>query len=222
MKHEDKQPGIEEKEGTMSRHLDAVATSTLHLKQLRHQLKGRKLSRQQLYREVVATTSGCRDNCTEKLSRQHQDVAKTIVQRRGRDNTRLSQQQLYREVVTTTSRCRDNNCTEKRSRQHQDVATTIVQRRGRDNTRLSRQQMQGPECRDVNKMSRRQKRSRQEQAVATPPSLKTCRNNTETPATRHATRTATTSGCRDDGSLCRDTISLLGQFTKVQKEMHRN
>ena len=135
MKHEDKQPGIEEKEGTMSRHLDAVATSTLHLKQLRHQLKGRKLSRQQLYREVVATTSGCRDNnCTEKLSRQHQDVATTIVQRRGRDSTRLSRQQLYREVVTTTSRCRDNNCTEKRSRQHQAVATTVAR------TRISRRQ----------------------------------------------------------------------------------
>ena len=71
----------------------------------------------------------------------------------------------------------------------EEVATTIVERRGRDNIRLSRQQLQGPECRDVDKLSRRQKRSRQEQAVATPPSLKTCRNNTETPATRTVTRT---------------------------------
>ena len=127
-KHKDKQPGIEEKEGTMSRHLDAVATSTLHLKQLRHQLKRRKLSRQQFHRREgrdntwlsrhpllrleVATTLGCRDiNSTEKLSRQHQDVA-------------------------TTSGCRDNKCTEKRSRQHQAVATTAAR------TRMSRRQFQ--------------------------------------------------------------------------------
>ena len=125
MKLKDKQPGIEEKEGTMSRHLDAVATSTLHLdavatstlnlKQLRHHLK--------------------RKNC--------------------RDNIRMSRQQLYREEVATTSGCRDNSCTEKLSRQHQDVATTIVLKRGRDNTRLSRQQLQGSECRDDNKLSRR-------------------------------------------------------------------
>ena len=66
-----------------------------------------------------------------------------------------------------------------------------------------------------------EKRSRQEQAVATPPSLRACRNNTEAPATRIATRPAT----RTDvvmRALCRDNISLLGQFTKVEKEMHRN
>ena len=125
-KHKDKQPGIEEKEGTMSRHLDAVATSTLHLKQLQHQLKRRKLSRQQFHR------------------------------REGRDNTWLSRHPLLRLEVATTSGCRDINSTEKLLRQHQDVATTSVQRRGRDNTRLSRQQLQGPECRDVNKLSRRQ------------------------------------------------------------------
>ena len=131
-KHKDKQPGIEEKEDTMSRHLDAVATSTLHLKQWRHQLKRRKLSRQQLYREVVATTSGCRDNnYTEKLSRQHQDVATIIIQRSYRDNIRMSRQQLYREVVATTPGCCDNSCKD------QNVATSIS-------------------CRDVNKLSRRQ------------------------------------------------------------------
>ena len=95
----------------------------------------------------------------------------TIVQRSCRYNIRMSRQQLYREDVATTLGCRNN-------------------------IRLSRQQLQGPECRDVDKLSRRQKRSRQEQAVATPPSLKTCRNNTETPATRTATRPATRTATR--------------------------
>ena len=122
----------------MSRHLDAVATSTLHIGQLRHQLKRRKLSRQQFYR------------------------------RRGRDNTWLSRHHFLREEVTTTSGCRDNNCTD------QNVATSIS-------------------CRDV---SFNKKRSRQEQAVATPPSLKTCRNNTEAPATRTMTRPATRTATR--------------------------
>ena len=167
----------------MSRHLDAVATSTLHLKQLRHHLKRRscrdniKMSQQQLYRDEVATTSGCRDNsCTEKLSRQHQDVATTIVEKE----------------VATTPGCRDNSCKD------QNVATSIS-------------------CRDV---GFNEKRSRQEKAVATPPSLKTCRNNTEAPATRIATRPATRTAKRTDvvmRALCRDNISLLGQFTKVQK-----
>ena len=124
----------------MSRHLDAVATSTLHLGQLRHQLKRRKLSRQQFYR------------------------------RRGRDNTWLSRHHLLREEVATTSGCRDNNCTD------QNVAKSIS-------------------CRDV---SFNKKRSRQEQAVATPPSLKTCRNNTEAPATRTVIRTATRPATRTD------------------------
>ena len=71
-------------------------------------------------------------------------------------------------------------------------------------------------CRDV---SFNEKKSRQEQAVATPPSLKTCRNNTEAPATRIATRPATRIATRTDVATrapCRDSISLLGQFTKVQ------
>ena len=46
----------------------------------------------------------------------------------------------------------------------------------------SRQQLQGPEGRDKIKLSRhqiqREKRSRQDQAVATPVSLETCRNQT--------------------------------------------
>ena len=128
------------------------------------------------------------NNCTEKRSQQHQDVATTIVQRRGRDNIRMSRQQLYREEVATTPGCRDNSCKD------QNVATSIS-------------------CRHV---SFNEKRSRQEQAVATPPSLKTCRNNTEA----HATRTATRTAIRTDvatRALCRDNISLLGQFTKVQK-----
>ena len=55
-----KQPGIEEKEDKMSRHLDVVATSTLHQKQTQHQLAKE---------EVVVTTSGCRDNnCIERTS----------------------------------------------------------------------------------------------------------------------------------------------------------
>ena len=184
----------------MSRHLDAVATSTLHLKQLRHHLKKRscrdniRMSRQQLYREEVATTSGRHDNnCTEKRSRQHQDVATTVVQKSCRDNIRMSRQQLYKKEVETTPGCRDNSCKD------QNVATSIS-------------------CRDV---GFNEKRSRQEQAVTTPPSLKTCRNNTEAPATGIATRPAT----RTDvviRALCRDNISLLGQFTKAQKEMHRN
>ena len=65
-------------------------------------------------------------------------------------------------------------------------------------------------CRDV---SFNEKRSRQDQVVATPASFKTCRNHTRAPATR--TEVATR-------ALCRDSISILGQLTKVQKEMHRN
>ena len=109
----------------------------------------------------------------------------------------MSRQQLYKKEVATTLGCRDNNCKD------QDVATSIS-------------------CRDV---GLNEKRSRQEQAVATPPSLKTCRNNTEAPTTRIATRPATRTATRTDvvmRALCRDNISLLGQFTKVQKEMQRN
>ena len=112
--------------------------------------------------------------------------------------------------VVTTPGCHDINCEDLRSRQHQVVATAIVQNGSRDNTRLSRHQLQGPEGRDV---SFNEKRSRQDQAVATPASLKICRNHTEAPATR--TEVATR-------ARCRDSISLLGQLTKVQKEIHRN
>ena len=117
----------------------------------------------------------------------------------------MSRQQLYREEVATTPGCRDNSCMD------QNVVTSIS-------------------CRDV---SFNEKRLRQEQAVATPPSLKTCRNNTEAPVirtatrpvTRTATRPATRTAIRTDvatRALCRDNINLLGHFTKVQKEMHRN
>ena len=80
----------------------------------------------------------------------------------------MSRQQLLREEVATTSGCRDNNCTD------QNVATSIS-------------------CRNV---SFNKKRSLQEQVVATPPSLKTCRNNTEAPTTRTATRPATRTATR--------------------------
>ena len=82
----------------------------------------------------------------------------------------MSRQHLLREEVATTLGCRDNNCTD------QNVATSIS-------------------CCDV---SFNKKRSRQEQAVATPPLLKTCRNNTEAPATRPATRTVTRPATRTD------------------------
>ena len=78
-----KQPVIEEKEDTMSRHMDAVATSACKEKIV------------QFHREEVATTSGCRENnCTEKRSRQHHDVATTIVQNGSHDNIRLSRHHL--------------------------------------------------------------------------------------------------------------------------------
>ena len=122
-------------------------------------------------------------------SRQHLVVATSIKKKRGRDNIRMSRQQLCRKEVATTPGYRDNSCKD------QNVATSIS-------------------CRDINC---EEKRSRQEQAVTTSASLKTCRNNTEAPAPRTATRTDVASR-----NLCRDNISLLGQFTKVQKEMHRN
>ena len=133
------------------------------------------------------------------MSRQHHDVVTTIVQRRGRVNIRMSRQQLYREEVATTPGYRDNSCKD------QNVATRSSCR-DKIKTSIS--------CRDV---SFNEKRSRQDQAVATPPSLKTCRNNTKAPTTRTATRTDVATR-----ALCRDHISILGQFTKVQKEIHRN
>ena len=101
----------------------------------------------------------------------------------------MLRQKLYKEEVATISGCRDNSCKD------QNVTTSIS-------------------CCDV---SLKEKRSRKKQEVATPPSLKTCRNNIEAPATRTATRTDVAMR-----APCHDSISLLGQFTKVQKEMHRN
>ena len=69
-----KQPGIEEKDEKMSRHLDVVATSTLHQKQAQHQLANE---------EVVTKTSGCRDNnSTKRTSRQHQAIATSAARTR--------------------------------------------------------------------------------------------------------------------------------------------
>ena len=126
-----------------------------------------KMSRQQLYREEVATTPGCRDNnCTEKLSRQHQDVATTIVQRRGRDNIRMSRQQLYREEVATTLGCRDN------SYKDQNVATSIRCRdviRGRDKSKLLRHHLHLRHVATTQRLLRQGMRQgvRQHQDVAT-------------------------------------------------------
>ena len=82
----------------------------------------------------------------------------------------MSRQQLYREEVAITPGYCDNSCKD------QNVATSIS-------------------CRNV---SFNEKRSQQEQVVATPPSLKTCRNNTEAPATRPATRPVTRTATRTD------------------------
>ena len=101
----------------MSRHLNAVATSTLHKKQAEHQLARRKLSRQD---HVVATT---------------------FVLRSCHDKIMFSRQHFYGEYIATRSSCRDNHCAEKTSRQDQAVATTITQRGRRDKIRLSRQQL---------------------------------------------------------------------------------
>ena len=97
-----KQPGVKEKEEKTSRHLNAVATSTLHKKQAQHQLARRKLSRQD---HVVATT---------------------FVLGRRRDNIKLLRQPLCREDVATRSSYRDNNYTERTSRQDQVVVTTTA------------------------------------------------------------------------------------------------
>ena len=94
----------------MSRHLNAVATSTLHKKQAQHQLARRNLSRQD---HVVATT---------------------FVLRSCRDKIMLSRQHLYWEDVATRSSCRDNNYTERTSRQDQVVATTTALQTCRSHT----------------------------------------------------------------------------------------
>ena len=107
----------------MSRHLEAVATSTLNQKQSRHQLvknlrsrhhhlkkEGRdisQMSRHQKSRKEVATSFSYHDtNCIEKK-------------------------------VTTTPSFRDINSEDLRSRHQSDVETLVVKKRGRDKIKLS-------------------------------------------------------------------------------------
>ena len=86
-KLEVKQPGIEEEEDMMSRHLDAVVTSTLHQKQSRHHIISS--------REKVATSVRGRDSSSEeKRSRQHLVVATTIPQKGSSNIIQKSRQQL--------------------------------------------------------------------------------------------------------------------------------
>ena len=125
----------------MSRQLNAVATSTLNQKQLRHQRarekrsrhhqlkrEGRDISqrlRQQLHRKEVATTPGCHDNnCTE------QKVATTsscrdikYKEKRGRDKIKLSRHQLHLRHVATKQRLLRQRLRQQRSQQGLDVAT---------------------------------------------------------------------------------------------------
>ena len=125
-----------------SRHLKAVATSTLNQKQSRHQLARNlrsrhhhlkkegldisQMSRHQKSRKEVATSFSCRDtSCIEKK-------------------------------VATTSSCRDINSEDLRSRHHQAVATTGARKRGCDIIKLSRHLLQRPEGRDNIKRSRHQ------------------------------------------------------------------
>ena len=62
-----KQPGIEEEEDMMSRHLDAVATSALNQKHKQQQLTRRKTSRRhQLKKEGRDIIQRSRHQCTEK------------------------------------------------------------------------------------------------------------------------------------------------------------
>ena len=83
-----KQPGIEEEEDMMSRHLDTVATSTLNQKQSRHQ----RASEQQ-----VATSSA-----QEKRSRHQSEVATAVVKKRGRDNNSTERKSRQHLAVTTS------------------------------------------------------------------------------------------------------------------------
>ena len=116
------------------------------------------------------------------MSRHHSEVATTLVIEEGRDNTWWSRHQLQREEVVTRSSCREINCKDQRSRQHEAVATTGKKNTGHDNTWWSRHPLHRTEGRDIIYLSRhqiqREKRSRQDQAVVTPASLKTCRNQT--------------------------------------------
>ena len=116
-----KQPGIEKEEDMMSRHLDAVVTSTLNQKQSRHQLANRTRSRQHQLKKEGRDIS--------QRSRHQSEVATAVVKKRGRNNTWLSRQQFHRKEVATTPGCRDINCEDLRSRQHLVVATTIAQNR---------------------------------------------------------------------------------------------
>ena len=81
---------------------EAGATSACKEKGRRDNIR---LSRQQLYKKDVATTSGCRDNnCTERTSRQDQAVGTTIVQRGRSDRIKLPRQQLHFKLVANTKR----------------------------------------------------------------------------------------------------------------------
>ena len=138
-------------------------------------------------REKVATSVRGRDNSSEeKRSRQHLVVAAAIQQKGSRDNTWLSRHQLRRLEVATTFACRDNNCTK------QKVATTSGYR---DIHCKDQKVATSVSCRDV---SSNEMRSRQDQDVATPASLKTCRNQTKDSATKtETTEVATRTRCRD-------------------------
>ena len=108
-----KQPGIEEEEYMMSRHLDGVATSTLNQKQSRHQLARRKRSRQLQFKK-----EGRDNNSEDKMSRHHLVVATVIA---------LKRRSRHHSVVMTT------NPQKRRSRHQSEVATAIVKTRCHDN-----------------------------------------------------------------------------------------
>ena len=94
----------------------------------------------------------------------------------GRDKNKRSRQQFHRREVATTSGCRDNNSTKGRLRQHLVVVTSIAKTGGRDNRNKERRSRQHLV---VATAAAKIKGSRQDQAVATPASWKTCRNQTE-------------------------------------------
>ena len=129
----------------MSRHLKAVATSTLNQKQSRHQLvknlrsrhhhlkkEGRdisQMSRHQKSRKEVATSFSCRNtSCIEKK------VATTPSCREINSEDLRSRHQSD---VATSVRCRDIS---QMSRHQSDVATLVVKKRGSDKIKLSRHQ----------------------------------------------------------------------------------
>ena len=119
----------------MSRHLEAVATSTLNQKQSRHQL-AKKLR----YRH-------------HHLKREGRDISnqgkKVVTSFSNRDTSCIEKK------VATTPSCRDINGEDLRSQHHQAVATTGARKRGRNIIKQSRQQEQVKEvatslsCRDI-------------------------------------------------------------------------